>query len=44
MTNKTKINQGVENRRSFMKQGLCVAAMGAGVLATGAPVFETAIT
>src|SRR5580700_2124093 len=39
MTNGQETMQGATNRRSFMKKGLGVAAIGAGVLAAGRPMF-----
>src|ERR1700723_4221500 len=39
MTNGREKTQSATNRRSFMKKGLGVAAIGAGVLAAGRPMF-----
>src|SRR6202042_2837128 len=39
MTNGQEKTQSATNRRSFMKKGLGVAAIGAGVLAAGRPMF-----
>jgi hypothetical protein len=39
MTNGKEKTQSATNRRSFMKKGLGVAAIGAGVLAAGRPMF-----
>jgi len=39
MTNGQEKMQSATNRRSFMKKGLGVAAIGAGVLAAGRPMF-----
>jgi len=39
MTNGREKTQSATNRRSFMKKGLGVAAIGAGVLAAGRPTF-----
>src|SRR5580700_9880819 len=39
MTNGQEKTQSATNRRSFMKRGLGFAAIGAGVLAAGRPMF-----